>query len=155
MIALTFDDAPGNNPEAMHALLDALSDLEVKATFCCTTDTIQGSPGRQAGRPQAAGSSSGFVESLWASSRRSFQAARRASGAWAADGRPGDEEGGQAAAAGAVASAEQVRPMLRGHEPGDQAGRQAGHQAGHQATEAGAGPPGSEARGPQGEQPDA
>eukprot|EP00617_Octactis_speculum_P000112 CAMPEP_0185790992 /NCGR_PEP_ID=MMETSP1174-20130828/158113_1 /TAXON_ID=35687 /ORGANISM="Dictyocha speculum, Strain CCMP1381" /LENGTH=335 /DNA_ID=CAMNT_0028485867 /DNA_START=129 /DNA_END=1137 /DNA_ORIENTATION=- len=40
VVALTFDDAPGDNPAAMHSLLDTLKRYGARATFFCTTDMI-------------------------------------------------------------------------------------------------------------------
>jgi peptidoglycan/xylan/chitin deacetylase (PgdA/CDA1 family) len=42
LVALTIDDAPGDNPELFAALLDALLELKVRATFFCTTRLIAG-----------------------------------------------------------------------------------------------------------------
>ena len=42
LVALTIDDAPGDNPEMFAALLDTLLELKVKATFFCTTSLIVG-----------------------------------------------------------------------------------------------------------------
>ena len=41
IIALTFDDAPGDNPEAFAKLLDVLKVAGVRATFFCMTITIE------------------------------------------------------------------------------------------------------------------
>ena len=41
-VALTFDDAPGDNPEALARLLDVLKEFGARASFFCTTSTIVG-----------------------------------------------------------------------------------------------------------------
>jgi hypothetical protein len=40
LVALTIDDAPGDNPAAFSSLLDCLRELGIRATFFCTTDLI-------------------------------------------------------------------------------------------------------------------
>jgi peptidoglycan/xylan/chitin deacetylase (PgdA/CDA1 family) len=42
LVSLTIDDAPGDNPEVLTALLDMLNELKVQATFFCTTRLIRG-----------------------------------------------------------------------------------------------------------------
>jgi peptidoglycan/xylan/chitin deacetylase (PgdA/CDA1 family) len=41
LVALTIDDAPGDNPEAFAALLDVLKEFGARATFFCTTNTLE------------------------------------------------------------------------------------------------------------------
>ncbi len=39
-IGLTIDDAPGNDPDEMHKLLDVLKEFDARCTFFCTTNYI-------------------------------------------------------------------------------------------------------------------